>query len=81
MNDSYKKNQILTNYIVTCFKVIVQGWKKCFDRGVLPYFQIDLIMNLYQMKAREKWGLSVLNNKDYRNFRMLKPLKLRYFYG
>ncbi|CAF4933943.1 unnamed protein product [Rotaria magnacalcarata] len=23
----------------------VQGWKKCFDRGVLPYFQIDLIMN------------------------------------
>ena len=26
-------------------RVPVQGWKKCFDRGVLPYYQIDLIMN------------------------------------
>ncbi len=28
------------------------------------------------MKARKKWGLLVLNNKGYRNFRMLKYLKL-----
>ena len=31
------------------------------------------------MKAREKWGLLVLNNKDYRNFRMLKLSKIEKF--
>jgi hypothetical protein len=34
----------------------VQGWKKCFDRGVLPYFQIDLIMNFIPNESPSKTG-------------------------
>jgi len=31
------------------------------------------------MKARQKWGLLVLNNKDYENFRVLKLSQFKEF--
>ena len=34
----------------------VLGWKKYFDRGVLLYFQIELIMNFIPNESPSKMG-------------------------
>jgi hypothetical protein len=34
----------------------VQGWKKYFDRRVLPYFQIELIINFIPNESPSKMG-------------------------
>ncbi len=58
----------------------LQGWKKCFDRGVLPYFQIDLIMNFIPNESPSKTGFrcttdpskdenGLENSEKFQNFR------------
>ena len=42
----------------------IQGWKKYFDRGVLPYFQIELIMNFISNESPWKMGFSGIFSAD-----------------